>query len=354
MVAERPLRVAQIAPLWAKIPPDTYGGIELGVNLLVENLVQRGHDVTLFATADCKTSARLYPVIDENLLALMAKGSAYVGDYYINAAVAEAVRKAGEFDVLHFHPGIQTLPIAGHLPNAIFTLHTAVNVDDLWAVNRYPAVQMVGISRYQARDITSPSLSIIYNACDFSRFTPSYEPGSYLAFLGRMAHEKNPVGAIALAKKMGMPLLMGGMPQNGKEQHYFDTQVVPLIDGKQIQHLGPVGHEAKNALLRGAAALLFPIQWAEPFGLVMIEAMACGTPVLATRLGSVAEVVDEGVTGYSVEPADSVDALLPLLDKALKLDRERIRTHALSRFDVSRMVDDYEGLFRRVCAEVSG
>ena len=345
MVNKRPLRVAQIAPLWAKVPPDTYGGIELSINLLIENLIQRGHEVTLFASADCQTSARLHAVCDENLLAMMAKGNAYSGDYYINAGVAEAVQLAGDFDLLHFHTGVQTLPFAAHLPKALFTLHTALSLDDLWTLNRYQKAKTVGISGYQVRELPSPPLSIIYNGCDFDRFSPSYEPGTYLAFLGRMAPEKNPLGAIALAKQIGMPLVMAGMPQGGKEQVYFDAHVLPLIDGVQVRHLGAVGHEAKNALLRGAAALLFPIQWAEPFGLVMIEAMACGTPVLAVRLGSVSEVVDEGVTGLS---AESMEGLLPLFERVLKLNREQVRELGRSRFHVARMMDDYEALYQRM------
>jgi glycosyltransferase involved in cell wall biosynthesis len=345
MPAEGTLRIAQIAPLWAKIPPDTYGGIELAVNLLVEELVARGHDVTLFASADCVTSAKLRPVIEENLLAMMTDGRAYAGEYYINAAVAMALREQHDFDVLHFHTGAQWVPFGdiAQVPSA-FTLHTALTPDDHWVLKSYPKVKAVGISQYQVHGV-EPQPEIIYNGCDFEQLDPSYEPGSYLAFLGRMSEYKNPLGAIQVAKQLGMRLIMAGMPQNSGERAYFEQKVLPLVDGDQIRHIGAVNQQQKNALLRGAAALVFPIQWAEPFGIVMIEAMGCGTPVAAVRLGSVPEVVDDGITGFIVDTVDELAAKLP---EVIALDRRRVREHARQRFNFRKMVEDYETLYRRL------
>jgi len=344
-MAAKHLRIAQIAPLWAKIPPDSYGGIELTVNLLVEELVARGHQVTLFASGDCTTQARLHPVCEEHLLALMSDGRAFAGEYYINAGVAEAIREAGDFDVLHFHTGAASIPFAITSPTPlVFTLHTSVVVDDHWVAARYPEVPVVGVSRSQVETIR-PAPEVIYNGCDFDAFTPSFEPGRYFAFLGRMSDLKNPLGAIELARSAGMPLILAGEPQSATERAYFEEKILPKVDGKNVCYIGPVNHPAKNALLRDAAALLFPIQWGEPFGLVMIEAMACGTPVLAIRLGAVAEVVDQGVTGFTADRFEDLPGLIPEL---LALDRRRVREHARARFHFQFMVDAYERLYRKV------
>ena len=339
------LRIALIAPLWAKIPPDSYGGIELTVNLLLEELLNRGHEVTLFASGDCKTRARLHPVCEENLLALMSDGRAFCSEYYINAAVAEAIRAAGDFDVLHFHTGASSVPFAVTSPRpSVFTLHTSVIVDDLWVAARYPQVSLVGVSRSQVETIR-PAPEVIYNGCDFDAFTPGFERGRYFAFLGRMSDPKNPLGAIELARAAGMPLILAGEPQNAIERAYFEEKIMPQVDGKDVCYIGPVDHPAKNALLRDAAALLFPIRWSEPFGLVMIEAMACGTPVLGTRLGAVSEVVDQGVTGFSADRFEDLAGMIPDL---LALDRRRVREQARQRFHFQTMVDGYERLYRKL------
>lgn len=345
MGAEGPLRIAQIAPLWAQIPPHSYGGIELTVNLLVEELVARGHDVTLFASADCTTSARLEGVCEEHLLALMADQRAYTAEYYFNAVVAEALKKSRDFDVLHFHTGGQTIPL-GSLSAAptVFTLHTAFSVDDQWVLERYPGVQAAAISRSQVSEMKSPP-PVIYNGCDFDAYRPRFEPGSYLAFLGRMSKYKNPLGAIEIAAGVGMPLVLAGEPADHIEREYFERVIVPRIDGRKVRYIGAVAHPEKNELLRNAAALIFPIQWVEPFGLVMIEAMACGTPVLGMRLGSVSEVIDEGITGFSGESMAELGVLLP---KVLALDRRRVQEHARERFHFKKMVDNYERLYREL------
>jgi len=342
-----PLRIGLVPPFWTPIPPTTYGGIERIVYWLAEELVRRGHEVTLFGTGDSKTSAKLAPVCERNMLDTMATTEAYVYEAYANAAVARALERAGDCDVLHFHIGMHWMPFASlSLTPSLFTIHTFASYDDRWLARNFPTVAMNGISQYQAAQAgegTGRDIPVVYNGCDFGTFEPKYEAGRYLAFLGRMSFDKNPLGAIQIAQAAGMPLILAGQAQQKKEEAYFEKEILPLIDGERVRYIGPVNHEQKTELLRNAAALVFPIQWAEPFGLVMIEAMACGTPVLARSLGSVEEVVDTGVTGYY---AGEIEGMIELLPATLALDRRRVRAQAEGRFAYTRMVDGYLDLYR--------
>jgi glycosyltransferase involved in cell wall biosynthesis len=343
---KRQLRIAQVAPLWTKIPPVTYGGIELLVGLLCDELARRGHKVTLFSSGDSRTAAALRAVCDENVLAGMEHGRAANYEYYANAAVAEALRAASEFDIIHFHIGCEHIP-AGALARTpvLFTMHTQPGVDDTWMLKKYLQVPVAAISRFQIEALELPqraNIPVVYNGCDFDAFEPSYEPGRYLAFLGRMSFDKNPLDAIRIARKAGMPVILAGNAQGRKEVAYFEREIEPLLDDDGVKYIGPVNHAQKSKLLREAAALLFPVQWNEPFGLVMIEAMACGTPVIAHKLGSIGEVVDNGITGFH---ASSIEAMSELVAPALALDRREVRAHAMGRFSYQRMVDDYLGIY---------
>jgi glycosyltransferase involved in cell wall biosynthesis len=341
------LRIAQIAPLWTPIPPSTYGGIELILALLCDGLVAQGHDVTLFASGDCRTSARLHPVIPVNLGELMARGDALMYEYYLNAAMARVLAMQDEFDIIHTHLPPAWLPFGEALrPPSVLTLHTSPHSDDEWAMRTFPRSQVVAISRAQVAGAASRlgrEFPVIYNGVDFSAYDPSLEPGKYLAFLGRMSPEKNPLGAIRIAAAAGMPIVLAGRPQNAGEEAYFRNAVQPLIDGRKVRWVGLVNHPQKVELLRNAAALVFPIQWDEPFGLVMIEAMACGTPVLAVRRGSVGEVVEDGATGFTAAVPDD---LTPLVAQACALDRRSVRDRAMKRFSHGKMVEDYLALYR--------
>ncbi len=345
--ATNKLRIAQIAPLWTPIPPATYGGIELLLALLCDGLTARGHEVTLFASGDCRTRARLHATIPVNLSALMASGDALMHEYYLNAVFADALAAQGDFDVLHCHLPPTHLPLAAAAQTpSLFTLHTSPHADDEWAMRRYPQVAIAAISRAQVAQASmrlGRSFPVVYNGVDFSAYTPSYEPGEYLAFLGRMSPQKNPLGAIHIARAADLPIVLAGQPQNAAEEHYFAENIHPLVDGDRVRWIGPVDRAQKAELLRHAAALLFPIAWDEPFGLVMIEAMACGCPVLATHRGSVPEVVDAGVTGHTAASADELAALLPA---TLALSRKRVREQAEARFSHTKMIDDYEALYR--------
>lgn len=346
-----PLRIAQLSPLWTRIPPASYGGVELLLKLLIDELVARGHQVTLFASGDCTTAATLRTIPEVNLYDLFARGDAYMYEYYANALMADAIRSAGEFDVIHSHLAPGWLPLAAISPTPmLWTLHTNLHRDDEWALKRYPELAVCGISKHQMRAsslATGQDYPVVYNGCDFDSYDPRYEAGEYLAFLGRMSPAKNPAGAIRIAKACGLPIVLAGQPQNESEKQYFAKEVEPQIDGQQVRWIGAVNHPQKNELLRKASALIFPIQWDEPFGLVMIEAMACGTPVVAHRRGSVAEVVDDGVTGFHTGALEAMEELVP---HALALDRHKVRDHARSRFGFQQMVDDYVGLYRDLAA----
>jgi glycosyltransferase involved in cell wall biosynthesis len=342
------MRIAQIAPLWAPIPPGKYGGIELVMKLLIEALVIKGHEVSLFASADCRSPARLIPVCPLNLMDMMKEGSAYSYEYYASCAVASAINRASEYDLIHYHLSPAWLPIASlaNVPS-LFTLHHSLQIDDVRIIQEWPSVGVAGISRAQISSLAAKSqrkIPVIYNGIDFLSFTPSYSPGSYLVFLGRLSPNKNPLDAIRIAKESGIPLVIAGEPL-ANEHEYFHECIKPLIDGKDIIFIGPVDHEQKNDLLANASALLFPIAWDEPFGLVMIEAMACGTPVIATARSSVTEIVDHGVTGYY---ADSIEKLQRLLPMALNLNREEVRSHAESRFSHSTMAHRYMQLYSEI------
>lgn len=347
----RPLRIAQVPPLWAKIPPQTYGGIELVVNLLTEELVRRGHEVTLFGTADSQTSARLRPVFETNLLEFMSTTGACVYETYANAAVARVLAQAADYDIIHFHIGTNWIPFATlSLAPCLFTIHTFVGFDDIWLARNFPGIALAGVSGYQVRQLAAESgraIPVVYNGCNFDAFQPSEEACEYLAFLGRMGEDKNPLDAIRIAQSSGWPIVLAGQPQQAKEEAYFAREIQPLIDGKAVRYLGPVDHAQKNELLRHAAALLFPVQWPEPFGLVMIEAMACGTPVLGRALGAVTEVVEPGVTGYH---AAEIAGLHELVAPAVALDRVRVREQARGRFSYQSMVDRYLELYHELAA----
>jgi len=317
------------------------------MKLLIDDLVAQGHDVTLFGSGDCFTDARLHPVTELNLTETFERGEAYCYEYYMSAAMAEVLARAGDFDIIHYHLSSAWLPLAATTSTpGLFTIHTSPHVDDEFVFRRFPQVAVNGISRCQMHASgvrLGRQFPVVYNGCDFGAYEPSFEAGQYLAFLGRMSPEKNPLDAIHIARAVGLPIVLAGQPQNAKEQQYFAEQIQPLVDGENVRWIGPVNHLQKNELLRNAAALLFPIQWDEPFGLVMIEAMACGTPVVAHRRGSVEEVVDDGVTGFH---SGVIDGLAEMVSAALALDRKKVRARAEERFSFRAMVDSYLELYR--------
>jgi glycosyltransferase involved in cell wall biosynthesis len=331
------MRIAQIAPLAESVPPKLYGGTERVVSWLTEELVALGHEVTLFASGDSTTAAKLVPVIPRAIRLSRPRPDPFPTYAAQLDAIAEAVE---DFDVVHCHIDWVHLPLLNRLgvPH-LSTIHNRVDTPDLpHVVRRFPHAPLISISDHHRTPLPSANwLGTVYHGIPADTLAPSYQPRSYLAFLGRLTKEKGPETAIHLAKATGMPLRMAAkIPRS--ETRYYKERLQPLIDGQQIQLVGELNDAGKEDLLRGASALLFPIDWPEPFGLVMIEAMACGTPVIAFRCGSVPEVVDEGVTGFIV---DNEDEAIAAIKRIGELDRQRVRATFERRFTARRMAEDY-------------
>jgi glycosyltransferase involved in cell wall biosynthesis len=332
------------------VPPLTYGGTERIVSCLTEELVARGHEVTLYAAAGSRTSARLRITREETLYNTWEK-ECWRKELAHASCIGEALRDSAEFDLIHFHMGAFSVPFsaAASVPT-IHTLPSPVYPDDAWNLLRFPEARVTARSHKQVSELPEwrrSGIDVIYNGCDFDRFPEPTGPGRYLAFLGRMGEVKNPLEAIEAAQMAGMPIVLAGAPVEESDREYFDAWIRPLIDGKNVTWIGPVNDAQKNELLRGAAALLFPIQWDEAFGIVMIEAMACGVPVLAYENGSVAEVVDSGITGFF---ANSLEELAESVRPALALDRALVRQHARSRFSHRIMTDAYLRVYESAIA----
>ena len=333
------LRIALVAPVGTAVGPGVGESVEQLVYLLAEELVHRGHHVTLFATGDSTTSAELRSLWD--------RGYEYdeeLWDWQFTESmhVAAAYAQAHEFDVIHCHSYHFALPVTPFVttPN-VQSHHVEMSPAIVNAYRRLDHIQLVVASRFQARHFSDrPNVALIPHGIDTKAFPHGDGSGGYLLFLGRMIRDKGPARAVAIAKEVGMPLVLAGPAED-----HFDEEVAPLIDGEQVSYVGRVEPAERDRLLAGAAALVYPLLYPEPFGLVVIEAMACGTPVVAPRIGAVPELVEPGVGGCL---AESVDGLAALIPAALELDRERIRAQAIERFDFRRMVDDHERLYVRL------
>jgi glycosyltransferase involved in cell wall biosynthesis len=331
------MRIAQMAPLMESVPPKLYGGTERVVAWLVDELVRLGHEVTLFASGDSGTSARLHAVWPRAL----RLGRPKTDPMATQAALLEAVaRHAGEFDVIHAHIDWLHLPLFSRLGVPFLTTcHGRLDLPGFGdVVRRFPDAPFVSISDNQRAPLREAKwIGTIYHGLPADLFRPSFGAGSYLAFLGRLTKEKGPEEAIRIARAAKMPLRIAAKVPRG-ERSYFKEQLEPQIDGKEVQLSGEVNDETKRQFLADAAALLFPIDWPEPFGLVMIEAMACGTPVIAFRSGSVPEVIDDGITGFVVaDEAEAIEAIKRLPE----LDRRKVRAQFEKRFTSKRMAEEY-------------
>jgi glycosyltransferase involved in cell wall biosynthesis len=331
------MRIAQLAPLAESVPPKLYGGTERVVAWLAEELVNLGHDVTLFASGDSRTRAKLVPVWPKAL----RLGQPQCDPAFANVALLDEVAKrAGEFDLIHSHLDWMHLPLLSRLGVPfVTTLHGRLDLPGLAEVaRRFPSAPFVSISNHQRLPLMEANwVGTIYHGLPASALYPSYQQGKYLAFLGRLCPDKGPEAAIRIARATGMPLRIAAkIPRT--EANYYKEKLAPLIDGDHIRLIGEVDDDAKQGFLAGAAALLFPVQWPEPFGLVMIEAMACGTPVIAFRAGSTPEVVDHGVTGFVVSDESEAVQAVRRLDE---LSRREVRAQFDRRFKASRMAKDY-------------
>jgi glycosyltransferase involved in cell wall biosynthesis len=331
------MRIAQVAPLAESVPPKLYGGTERVVAWLIDELVELGHDVTLFASGDSHTRAKLVPAWPRALRLGRPRSDPAAAFAILLESVAEAAR---EFDVIHLHIDWLHLPLFTQLGVPFLTTcHGRMDLPGLGdVIAHFPKAPFVSISDNQRIPLSEANwISTIYHGLPTKLFRPRYEQGSYLAFLGRLTADKGPEAAIRIARAAGMPLRIAAKLPRG-ERTYFKERLEPQIDGKHIKLTGEVNDETKEEFLAGAAALLFPIDWPEPFGLVMIEAMACGTPVIAFRSGSVPEVIDQGLTGFIV---DNEQEAIEALQHLKQLDRREVRSVFEKRFSAVRMTQDY-------------
>jgi glycosyltransferase involved in cell wall biosynthesis len=334
------MRVAVLAPVWFAVPPTGYGGIELVVSLLADGLADAGHDVTLFASGDSLTKAKLsavYPTAPSELIGRSLPELRHALACY---------ERADEFDVVNDHSGMPAAALGGVLDTPVLhTVHGPLDTIEAQEVygriaNVSPRVGLISISENQRRPRPDlPWAATIPNAIDLSIYPTKPHRGEYLLFIGRMSPDKGAHRAVAVAMELGLPLKMAGKLREPKERQYFAEYVEPHVGHGGIEYLGEVTHGEKVELLQDARATLFPIEWEEPFGLVMIESMACGTPVIATRHGAVPEVIEHGLSGIIV---DHFREMAGALEAADALDPIECRHYVEELFSPERMVADYE------------
>ena len=333
------MRIAQISTMSAPVREESNGSVEALVWLLTRELIRLGHEVTLFGTADSKAPGKL---IGTQPGAYGSNGA--IDDWHLCEwlNLCRAVEQSDDFDVLHSHAYLWSVPLsrASRAP-LVHTTHIVPdeNTAKLWSL--YPDAHVSAISQQQWNFF--PHLkpkAVIHHGVDVTKFTLNERPGDYVCYLGRFVSGKGPRHAIATARALGIRLVMAGPPSP-----YFKEQVQPLIDGQSVEYVGFVKGAERDQLLGGARALLYPIQHPESFGLVLLESMLCGTPVAAMRLGAVPELVDEGITGYSVT---ALEELGSAVSKCLSLDRREVRCRAEARFSVQVMAKQYERLYERV------
>jgi glycosyltransferase involved in cell wall biosynthesis len=338
------MKIAQVAPLIESVPPRLYGGTERIVSYLTEELVRLGHEVTLFASGDSITNAELAPCCTRGL-----RSDLTVRDIipHFMLMIDKVRERAEQFDILHFHLDLFHFPLFRSLAaRTLTTLHGRQDLSDLKPFyNRFDEMPLISISNDQRKPLPHANfVATIHHGIPAALHQPSFAHGDYLAFLGRISAEKRPDRAIRIARAAGIPVKIAAKVDKVDED-YFRNDILPLIDGPGVEFIGEINEREKTKFLGEAAALLFPVDWPEPFGLVMIEAMACGTPVLALRCGSVAEVIENGITGKVVNSELEAIAALP---EILSYDRRVVRRRFEERFTAARMAKDYVGIYRRL------
>mgnify|MGYP001182235179 CR=1 FL=1 len=333
------MKIAQVSPLYEAVPPKLYGGTERVVAHLTDALIDLGHEVTLFASADAETRARLIPVRDQ---AIRLDPNPLKSDLAAHMSMlAEVLKRVDEFDVIHFHTDLIHFPFFERWADkTVTTTHGRLDLKDLpGAYERWSQFGLVSISDDQRRPLPTANWKATVHhgmPAELYDFTP--RPQGYLAFLGRISPEKGPDRAIEIATKLNKPLKMAAKVDQ-QDKAWWETVIRPMVEANPlVEFVGEIGDHQKSAFLGGAEALLFPVDWPEPFGLVMIEAMACGTPVVAFRLGSTPEIVEDGATGYLV---DTVEQAVAAAGRAHLLDREAIRARFELRFSATAMARCY-------------
>ena len=341
------MKIAQIAPLVESVPPRLYGGTERVVSWLTEELVALGHDVTLFASGDSRTRAELYPVVPR---ALRLDGLHNSLPYNIIMLDRVAQREA-EFDILHFHIDFFHYPLFRNMAHkTVTTLHGRQDLPELPDVYRaFPHMPLVSISNHQRKPVPPVNwMGTVYHGLPDGLLHEGEGKGGYLAFLGRICPEKGPEDAIEIARRAGMRLRVAAKV-DPVDRLYFEQVVGPLLArSPHVEFVGEIADGQKQEFLGNARAVLFPVQWPEPFGLVMIEAMACGTPVIAYRQGSVPEVLEDGLTGFVVDGAEMAAMAVQKLDR---LFRPSIRSRFEERFSARAMAQDYCNIYSRLVGE---
>ena len=349
------MKIAQVAPPWLPVPPRGYGGIEAVMSSLTEGLVARGHEVTLFATGDSVTKAKLSYVYEK---ALGNDGSLKNNPYTQMFQIYPAFIRSNEFDIIHVHGEGQAMFLADLIKTpVVHTIHGTLtegeqNPDKRKVYQMFTKQNFVSISNAQREGLPNLNyVATVYNGIELSQFTIGDGSGNYVAWLGRITPKKGVVEAIHAAKAAGIPIHLAAFV-DPVDQAFFDAEIKPLIDGSSVQFVGQLNHEERSLFLQKAKAFLFPIKWQEPFGLVMVEAMAAGTPVVAFNRGSVPEIVDNGKNGCVTEDeAGMVEALKKLLgmDSASYMAmRAACRTHATDHFTIEKMVDGYEEVYKKL------
>jgi glycosyltransferase involved in cell wall biosynthesis len=345
------MKIAQVAPLYESVPPKLYGGTERIVSYLTEELVRQGHHVTLFASGDSETAAELVPIC-ETSLRLDESVIDQVAHHIL--MLEKIVQRADEFDIIHFHVDYLHFPLSrtyGY--SQVTTLHGRLDLPDLAALyQEFDDMPVISISDSQRKPLSHANwLATVYHGLPVDLLTSLESGGEYLAFLGRISPEKRVDRAIEVALRLGVPLEIAAKVDRADYEYYNDEIKHLMIDQPLVKFIGEIGQKEKSQFLGNAKALVFPIDWQEPFGLVMIEAMACGTPVVAFGLGSVPEVIDDGVTGFIVETIeDAVEAV----EKIDDLDRTRVREVFEERFSAERMAHDYLSAYQQVIGQHKG
>ncbi len=337
------MRIAQVAPLQLAVPPRDYGGTERCVYNLTEALVKLGHDVTLFATGDSRTSAQLVPMRPEPI----AFDPNVDATALHLAELAEVYRRAGEFDVIHSHLDYLTLPFTQSTKTpTVLTLHGRLDLPEWRHIfSTYRQANYISISESQRSFLPDLNwVGTVHHAIDVNRFPFHSNPGEYLAFVGRMSPEKRPDRAIKIARKAGIPLKIAAKI-DATERPYFESVIKPMLDHPLIEYVGVLNEEEKSELIGKAMALLLPIKWPEPFGIVFIEALACGTPVLTCPYGAVPEILEDGVTGFIRETDDE---LVEAIGHLGEISRGGCREYVRRKFDIQRMAMKYLNVYSKV------
>jgi glycosyltransferase involved in cell wall biosynthesis len=343
------MRIAQVAPLYESVPPRLYGGTERVVSYLTEELIRQGHDVTLFASGDSVTSAQLWPACDSALRLSATPASSALAQHLL--MIERVAQQAYRFDVVHFHLDFMPFSVIrnGGFP-AVTTLHGRQDIEgQLPMFREFDDMNLVSISDAQRSAMPWANwITTVYHGLPTRNYHPCKPEREYLAFLGRISPEKRVDRAVEIARRAGMQLHVAAKIDEA-DREYYET-VRDKLEQPHVHYLNEIGDDDKCAFLSKAAALLFPIDWPEPFGLVMIEALACGTPVIAFRGGSVEEIIEDGVTGFIV---DSIEEAVEAVERLPSIDRRRCRAIFEERFSVRRMCEDYLRVYERAIDETA-